>query len=232
MKHVRSRYVVRERFVIQLTHVTVRYGRTAPLNDVSLLFRSGTTAVMGPSGSGKSTLLRVIAGMQRPSDGSVEIDGSPVVVASWRSASDDRVSLIHQDYRLVPFLTIEENLLLAAELRGRRPTSAEVDDALDQVGLALTMRHRRPASMSGGEQQRAAIARTLVAGTKVILADEPTGALDADNTHLVAEILVGLGQRDGRTVIVATHDPAVADRMDRRLVIAGGQLAPGEPARA
>lgn len=210
--------------VITLEKVRVKYADATPLDDVNLVLETGTTAIMGPSGSGKSTLLRVISGMQTPTSGVVRIDGITVARASWRSSSDPRVSLIHQDYRLVPFLTIEENLLLAAELRGLRRSGADAVSALGQVGLAASMRDRLPETLSGGQQQRVAIARSLMAGTSVILADEPTGALDVENTGRVADILTDLGRGAGLTVVVATHDPSVAGRLDRCLSLSRGKF--------
>nr|WP_296073055.1 ABC transporter ATP-binding protein [uncultured Actinoplanes sp.] len=210
--------------MITLDHVTVQYPDVTPLDEVDLTFGPGTTAVMGPSGSGKSTLLRVIGGMQRPAAGAVAIDGVEVAAASWRSAGDPRVSLIHQDYRLVPFLTVEQNMLLAAELRGFRRADADVATMLERVGLPSSMGRRLPTKLSGGQQQRVAIARALLAGTPVLLADEPTGALDVDNTERIADILVELGRRDGLVVVVATHDPRVAERLDHRVQLARGKL--------
>jgi ABC-type lipoprotein export system ATPase subunit len=210
--------------MITLDHVTVQYPDVTPLDQVDLTFGPGTTAVMGPSGSGKSTLLRVISGMQRPAAGGVAIDGVAVAAASWRSAGDPRVSLVHQDYRLVPFLTVEQNMLLAAELRGVRRSGADVGAMLERVGLPSSMGRRPPTKLSGGQQQRVAIARALLAGTPVLLADEPTGALDVDNTERIADILVELGRRDGLVVVVATHDPRVAQRLDHRVQLARGKL--------
>jgi ABC-type lipoprotein export system ATPase subunit len=210
--------------MITLDHVTVQYPDVTPLDEVDLTFGPGTTAVMGPSGSGKSTLLRVISGMQRPAAGAAAIDGVEVAAASWRSAGDPRVSLIHQDYRLVPFLTVEQNMLLAAELRGVRRTGSDVGTMLERVGLPSSMGRRLPTRLSGGQQQRVAIARALLAGTSVLLADEPTGALDVDNTERIADILVELGRRDGLVVVVATHDPRVAERLDHRVQLARGKL--------
>ncbi len=103
---------------IELNEVSVQYPNAAPLRDLSVTFRSGSVGILGPSGSGKSTLLRVIAGLQKPTVGVVRIDEQPVAMPSWRSASDRRVAMIHQDYRLVPFLTVAQNLLLTGEARG------------------------------------------------------------------------------------------------------------------
>ena len=212
--------------MISLEHVTVHYGNVVPLDNVSVEFALGTTAVMGPSGSGKSTLLRVIAGLRAPSSGEVTIDDAPVTRVSWRTASDSRVSVVHQDYRLVPFLTVEENLLLAAELRGLRPSSRDVVQALERVALPGDLFHRQPPTMSGGEQQRAAIARALITGGSVIVADEPTGALDEENTERITDVLVDLGRNDNLSIVVATHDPSVAERLDHGFALARGALVP------
>ena len=211
--------------MIKVEHVTVEYSDARPLHDLSLSLAAGsTTAVMGPSGSGKSTLLRLIAGIQAPTAGTIRIDGTPVSLASWRTASDPRVSVIHQDYRLVPFLTVRQNLLLAAELRGLRRSDADAAAVLSKVGLPAAMRDRLPTTMSGGEQQRVAIARSLMAATPVILADEPTGALDVENTHRVADILLDLGRSEGLVIVVATHDPSVAQRLDHCLRLSHGEM--------
>ncbi|TDD62480.1 ABC transporter ATP-binding protein [Kribbella antibiotica] len=212
--------------MIVLDGVTVEYSDSVPLERVTLELEPGCTAVMGPSGSGKSTLLRIIAGQQKPTVGAVAIDGVAVAAASWRSSGDPRVALIHQDYRLVPFLTVEQNLLLAAELREVNRSAVDVDDALDRVGLPSAMRSRLPRTMSGGEQQRVAIARALMTGAPVVLADEPTGALDEGNTERITEVLVDLGRKERLVIVVATHDPGVARRMDRCLRLIDGKLAP------
>lgn len=181
--------------VVELASVTVTYPGSTPLDKVDLCLTSGASAVMGPSGSGKTTLLRLIAGLQAPDYGSVTINNIALVRPSWRSASDPRVSIIHQNYRLVPFLTVEENLYLGAELRNRRPTDQEVARVLNQVGLEPALVQRMPPAISGGEQQRVAIARALLTGATVIVADEPTGALDVTNTGIVADLLATLVDR-------------------------------------
>ncbi len=209
---------------IGLDGVSVQYEDTSPLRDVSVEFCSGSIGIMGPSGSGKSTLLRVIAGLQTPTQGSVMIDASPVKTPSWKSAGDLRIAMIHQDYRLVPFLTVAQNLLLAAEARGLDPDESHVLTALERVGLASSLSDRLPRSLSGGEQQRVAIARALLSGASVIVADEPTGALDSENTARVAEILSDLGSCDELAVVVATHDSDVAARLGHRWRLAEGKL--------
>jgi ABC-type lipoprotein export system ATPase subunit len=164
--------------LIELVNVTVAYRQgtstVTPLHQVDATFPSGVSALMGPSGSGKSTLLRLIAGMQRADKGKVAIDGKAVQPPTRRNAGDPRVALIPQDYRLVDFLSVEENLRLCAELHSRALEGGDVADLLEQVGLA-GYSTRAPGTLSGGEQQRVAIARGMAAGARVILADEPTG---------------------------------------------------------
>lgn len=133
--------------------------------------------------------------------------------------------MVHQDYRLVPFLSVVENLVLAAELRGLRGAASRVESALGRVGLDLSLRDRPPMTLSGGEQQRLAIARALLCDVKVLLADEPTGALDVRNTMQVADLLSELGDSDGMTVMVATHDPSVADRFSVTYTLTEGRLS-------
>ena len=145
--------------VVTLQDVTVDYGQVVPLAGVSLTLAGGSTAVVGPSGSGKSTLLRLIAGTQGPTAGSVQIDNVPVRQASWATPSDSRVVMVHQNYHLVPFLTVQENLLLAAELRGAACDDRAVQLALSRVALEPSMISRMPSTLSGGQQQRVAIAR-------------------------------------------------------------------------
>jgi ABC-type lipoprotein export system ATPase subunit len=213
--------------MLECTGVTISYrvGRATAtvLDDVSVRVDERPLALMGPSGSGKSSLLRVLAGLQAPESGTVVIDDEPVRAARDRGTTDQRVALIEQDHQLVDFLTVEENLRLAAELRGLPVDTAQLSARLDAVGLD-GYAGRWPMTLSGGEQQRVAIARALLLGSRVILADEPTGALDADNSLRVAELLVRIAERDGVSVIVATHDADVASRLPRRLRLAGGRL--------
>jgi ABC-type lipoprotein export system ATPase subunit len=213
--------------VLRCTGIKIAYrtGRVAVpvLDDVSLQVEKEPVALMGPSGSGKSSLLRVLAGLQAPQAGTVVIDGKPVRAARDRGTTDPRVALIQQDHRLVDFLTVAENLRLAAELRGLPVTAADVSASLAEVGLD-GYASRWPATLSGGEQQRVAIARALLLESRVILADEPTGALDADNSLLVAGLLAEIAQRDGVCVVVATHDADVAARLPRRLRLTRGRL--------
>lgn len=213
---------------LMLDKVSMTYGETTVLGGVSLDVQPGSTAVMGPSGSGKSTLLRIMAGTQAPSAGTVTLDGATVEPVSWRSPGDPRIAMVFQDYRLVPFLTVADNIALAAEARERSISSDDIEAALVRVGLAPEMADRAPASLSGGEQQRVAIARALATGARVLLADEPTGALDAANSRRISDLLKGLGD-DGLTVVVATHDESVSAILDRIIRLGEqGSFHPGE----
>jgi ABC-type lipoprotein export system ATPase subunit len=205
--------------------VVYRVGRVraSVLQDVSLQVAAEPVALMGPSGSGKSSLLRVLAGTQEPQSGTVDIDGKAVRAGRDRGTTDSRVALIQQDHRLVEFLTVEENLRLAAELRGLRLAGADMARQLAAVGLD-GFSARWPLTLSGGEQQRVAIARALLLGSRVILADEPTGSLDVDNSLRVAELLAEVAQREGIYVVVATHDPDVAALLPRNVRLARGRI--------
>jgi len=210
--------------VISLEDVVVSYGSVVPIDRVNVKLDAALTVVTGPSGSGKSTLLRVIAGLQAPTSGTVLIDDSIVRPPSWRRAGDERVVLVHQDYRLIDFLNVEENLRLGAELRNLPVPTNLPADTLERVGLDTTFLHRSPETLSGGEKQRVAIARALMCEPQVLLADEPTGALDADNTTNVAQTLKAIGERSQVQVVVATHDPLVSRIGDDVLVLSQGAV--------
>lgn len=211
--------------MIIIEDITVAYGSVVPLRRVSLEIDKSPTVIMGPSGSGKSTLLRVLSGLQRPDSGRVLLNGTPLTNPTWQSAGDQRVALIHQDYRLVPFLSVRDNIALAAELRGAGPVPpVTVADWLSRVGLAEDFLERQAGTLSGGEQQRVAIARALVSGAELLVADEPTGALDSGNTRRVTEVLIDVQRAAGIDVVIATHDHQVADMIANRLTLAEGSL--------
>lgn len=207
--------------MIELLDLTATYrvgtGSVTPLHRVTATIQSGSTALMGPSGSGKSTLLRIIAGVQRPTAGEVLLDG----VARYDRSP--QVAMVYQDYRLVDFLNVGENLQLATHLRALSSSRETVLGALRAVGLEGYDK-RGPKTLSGGEQQRVAIARALVVSAKVVLADEPTGALDEKNTLLIARLLRTLADERQVVVLVATHDKRVAEVMEHKLVISDEAL--------
>ena len=213
---------------LECRDVSVSYGRdraiTWPLRDVSFVVDGRTLAITGPSGSGKSTLLRVLSGRQRPASGQVILGESPVEFQSRRGPGDPRVALVHQDYRLIPFLSVSDNLRFAAEMQRIKCTEGDIARLLALVGMDGSQM-RDPATLSGGEQQRVAIARALAARPAVLVADEPTGALDAENTSRVADVFNQINIEHGVTVVVATHDPLVAHAMTECRELAGGRLA-------
>jgi putative ABC transport system ATP-binding protein len=187
-------------------------------------------AVMGPSGSGKTSLLHVLSGLLAPDDGSVRVgstDISGLSEKARRAFRLEHVGFVFQSGDLIPELTFAENVALPLLLRGERRTAARerATEALASVGIAA-LADRKPAEASGGQRQRAAVARAVVHHPRVVFADEPTGALDADATELVLPLLLGRASEGGAGVVVVTHDPAVAARCDRTLHLVDGTLSP------
>jgi putative ABC transport system ATP-binding protein len=225
--------------LIDLRGVTKRYeglGRPA-VDDVSLTVARGeSVAVMGPSGSGKSTLLNLIAGLDRPTSGTIRVDGQPIDKLSETDLARfrrRRAGMIFQFFNLLDDMTVADNVLLPAQLAG--VPAAQARARLDELLAALRIapfRDSYPAWLSGGERQRVAIARALVNRPPLLLADEPTGALDRAAGEEIGELLLDLN-RAGQTLILVTHDPALAARYARRVIrIADGQLAGVAPGRA
>ncbi|MCO5970787.1 ABC transporter ATP-binding protein [Actinoallomurus sp. WRP6H-15] len=208
-----------------------RYGRGAnavhALRGVTIAFAPGTfTAVMGPSGSGKTTLLHCVAGMDRPTSGTVWWGRTEVSRLRERRLAELRrseVGFVFQSFNLMPAMTVEQNVTLPGRLAGRPPERAAVREALRQVGLAGRERHR-PGQLSGGQQQRVAIARALVARPEVVFADEPTGALDRRTGMEILSLLRAGVDGQGRTCVMVTHDPVAAGYADRVVVLADGVI--------
>lgn len=201
----------------------------AAVRDVDVTIDRGTlVAITGPSGSGKSTLLHLLGGITRPTSGSVLLEGTDLA-----RLSDDELSLVRrrrigfifQRYNLFPELSLEENVALPLILDRLDPgrAAAAARDALEAVGMASQSRHR-PDALSGGEQQRGAIARALVTQPAVVLADEPTGALDTVNGERVMELLRDVVRTRGQTVVMVTHDLALAATVDRRIAMRDGRV--------
>ena len=217
---------------VVLEGVTKTYGggegSVRALDDVSLAFERGTfTAIMGPSGSGKTTLVQAAAGLDRPDRGTVRIGDAELTRMREKRLARlrrRRVGFVFQSFNLLPSLTAEQNVVLPLRLAGQRPGHRAAREALARVGLADRARHR-PAQLSGGQQQRVAIARALVCEPDVIFADEPTGALDSRSARQVLGILREATDRDGRTIVMVTHDPVAAAVADRVLFLADGRIA-------
>jgi putative ABC transport system ATP-binding protein len=207
--------------LVRLTDVTKVYqgGLTGALNGVSLTIEQGEfTAIMGPSGSGKSTLLNLVAGLDWPTSGSVAVGGADLGklgetdLARFRR---DNIGFVFQFFYLLPNLTALENVLIPAQLKGNS-ASDRASQLLDTLGIA-DVAGRYPARLSGGQQQRVAIARALINKPTLLLADEPTGALDTHSGDQVMELLVQLN-RDGQTILLVTHDAKLATRHAARVI--------------
>jgi ABC-type lipoprotein export system ATPase subunit len=202
------------------------------LNGVSLALDAGETlAIIGPSGCGKSTVLNCIGGLDRPDGGSVLIDG--VDLAGLDDAARARmraqtIGLVFQDHHLLPQLSVSENVLLPTLALAQRTPRAEADARaralLDQVGLGA-VGARRPYELSGGERQRVAVARAMINRPRLLLADEPTGALDQAAADALAETLLALNREHGTALIIVTHAAALARRMGRVVTLAGGVVS-------
>ena len=197
------------------------------LTGVDAVFRPGTvTTIMGRSGAGKSTTLYLLAGLDSPTAGRILYGGTPLQRSMLDSYRRTETATIAQNYLLFPTRTVLENVLYPLLLSGMSKSEAiaEAKGCLGSVGIPLELYHRLPAKLSGGEQQRVAIARALASHAKVITADEPTGNLDEENAELVMKLLKKLAHEQGKTVIIVTHDSAVAEESDLVLRLKGGKL--------
>jgi len=197
------------------------------LDAVDLEIEAGElVAIVGPSGSGKSTLLGLLAGLDRPSSGAVEFEGRDLArldedeLAHLRRG---RVGFVFQSFQLLPNLTARENVVLPLELTGVADAGARADRALEEVGLSERS-HHYPSQLSGGEQQRVAVARAFAADPSVLFADEPTGNLDSETGERVLELLLELRRSRGTTLVLVTHDGGIAARAERRVHIFGGRI--------
>jgi putative ABC transport system ATP-binding protein len=197
------------------------------LRSVSLDRPAGQfTAVMGPSGSGKSTLMHVLAGLDTPSAGSVEVAGHDITRMKDRDLTRLRrkhIGFVFQSFNLLPTLSAEENVVLPVAIAGRKPPAAEIDALLERVGLTERRSHK-PAQLSGGQQQRVAIARALITRPTVLFADEPTGNLDSEAGAGILSLLRDAVDTEGQTTLMVTHDPRAAAIADRVLYLTDGRV--------
>ncbi|MDR1002896.1 MAG: ABC transporter ATP-binding protein [Oscillospiraceae bacterium] len=215
--------------VLELQNVTYTYkSATNPaVKDVNCVFEQGQLyAVVGPSGSGKSTLLSMMAGLDLPTDGEVLFGGESLASINLDRYRRESIAMIFQAFQLFPLLTILENVCYPMELCGVKPAAAKprAAELLESVGITKEQMKRFPSKLSGGEQQRVAIARSLAAGARTILADEPTGNLDVSNTENVMGILKKLAHDEGYLVIVVTHDSEVAQMADVKFEMRDGVM--------
>jgi putative ABC transport system ATP-binding protein len=197
------------------------------LRGVSLDLPAGQfTAVMGPSGSGKSTLMHLLAGLDTPSAGSVEVAGHDITRMKDRDLTRLRrkhIGFVFQSFNLLPTLSAEENVVLPVAIAGRKPPAAEIDALLERVGLTERRSHK-PAQLSGGQQQRVAIARALITRPTVLFADEPTGNLDSEAGAGILSLLRDAVDTDCQTTLMVTHDPRAAAIADRVLYLTDGRV--------
>jgi putative ABC transport system ATP-binding protein len=222
---------------VSATDVTRRYGRhdsaVDALAGVSIDVPVGQfIAVMGPSGSGKSTLMHILAGLDRPTDGTVKIAGLEISSMSDGELTRLRrrhVGFVFQFFNLLPMLSAEENVVLPMSIAGEKPDRAWVEELLETVGIADRRTHR-PSELSGGQQQRVSIARALVTEPTVLFADEPTGNLDSSTSRDVLALVRKSVDDLGQTIVMVTHDPQAAAQADRILFLADGRIVKEIPA--
>jgi putative ABC transport system ATP-binding protein len=215
--------------IVTATDVHRRYGEGAAAVDalagVSVSFERGRfSAIMGPSGSGKSTLMHILAGLDRPTAGSVMLDGVEITTLDDRDLTRlrrDKLGFIFQFFNLIPVLTAEENIVLPLSIAGEQVDEEWLRQLVETVGLSDRLTHH-PAELSGGQQQRVAVARALISRPAVVFADEPTGNLDSKSSEEVLRLLRQSVDDLGQTVVMVTHDPEAASHADRLIVLRDG----------
>ena len=197
------------------------------LKDISFSVEAGSTmAIVGPSGSGKTTLLGLAAGLDRSSTGTVELDNIRLDQLNEDQRAwirNQHVGFIFQSFQLLPTLTALENVMVPLELRGGKNVTANAQELLSRVGLGDRM-HHYPSQLSGGEQQRVAMARAFINEPKILFADEPTGNLDEENSHHITDLLFGLNKELSTTLVLVTHNLELAQKTERILRMRGGKL--------
>ena len=221
--------------ILEIKHLCKVYGKgetqVNALNDVSFSVSQGEfVAIVGPSGSGKSTLLHILGGVDTATSGSVIINGTDIAALNESSLAIFRrrqIGLIYQFYNLIPILTVEENLTLPLLLDGRKPEPAKVRAMVNRLGLQNRLKHL-PNQLSGGQQQRVSIGRALMNNPALLLADEPTGNLDSENSREIIELLRKFNREQKQTVIIITHDEKIALSADRMISIEDGRVVKDE----
>lgn len=221
--------------ILEVKNLSKIYGKdetkVVALDNVSFSVKQGEfVAIIGPSGSGKSTLLHILGGVDVPTKGSVIINGTDISTLDETNLAIFRrrqIGLIYQFYNLIPILTVEENLTLPLLLDGRKPNQKIIDSLVKTLGLENRLKHL-PSQLSGGQQQRVSIGRALMNNPALMLADEPTGNLDSENTKEIISLLKKFNKENNQTLIVITHDERIALAADRVIDIEDGRITRDE----
>ena len=221
--------------ILEVKNLSKIYGKdetkVVALDNVSFSVKQGEfVAIIGPSGSGKSTLLHILGGVDVPTKGSVIINGTDISTLDETNLAIFRrrqIGLIYQFYNLIPILTVEENLTLPLLLDGRKPNQKIIDSLVKTLGLENRLKHL-PSQLSGGQQQRVSIGRALMNNPALMLADEPTGNLDSENTKEIISLLKKFNKENSQTLIVITHDERIALAADRVIAIEDGKITRDE----
>lgn len=221
--------------ILEVKNLSKIYGKGDTLvkavDDVSFTVEQGEfVAIIGPSGSGKSTLLHIIGGVDTPTTGNVIIDGTDITKLKESPLSIFRrrqIGLVYQFYNLIPILTVEENLTLPLLLDGRKPNKEQIDYLVGNLGLGDRLNYL-PNQLSGGQQQRVSIGRALANNPALLLADEPTGNLDSENSKEIVALLRKFNREHNQTVIMITHDERIAQSVDRIIAIEDGKIVKDE----
>ena len=221
--------------ILEVKNLSKIYGKgdtiVKAVDDVSFTVEQGEfVAIIGPSGSGKSTLLHIIGGVDTPTTGNVIIDGTDITKLKESPLSIFRrrqIGLVYQFYNLIPILTVEENLTLPLLLDGRKPNKEQIDYLVSNLGLGDRLNYL-PNQLSGGQQQRVSIGRALANNPALLLADEPTGNLDSENSKEIVALLRKFNREHNQTVIMITHDERIAQSADRIIAIEDGKIVKDE----
>ena len=221
--------------ILEVNHLSKTYGKgdtmVKALDDVSFTVEQGEfVAIIGPSGSGKSTLLHILGGVDTPTGGNVVIGGEDISRLNETALAVFRrrqIGLVYQFYNLIPILTVEENLTLPLLLDGRKPDKRQIDSLVNRLGLSNRLNHL-PNQLSGGQQQRVSIGRALINNPALMLADEPTGNLDSENSKEIVSLLKQFNKELNQTVIIITHDEKIALSADRIISIEDGRITRDE----
>lgn len=221
--------------ILKVENLTKTYGKgdteVKALNHINLTIGKGEfVSIIGPSGSGKSTLLHMLGGVDHPTEGKILVEGTDISSLNETDMAIFRrrkVGLIYQSYNLIPTLDVKKNIMLPVLLDGKKPDRKEFDEIVKMLGLTERLSHL-PAQLSGGQKQRVAIGRSLIYKPSIILADEPTGNLDRENTKITLDLLKRSNKELGQTIVMITHDEEIAAAAQRRIKIVDGKIIKDE----